>query len=91
MNHTTAKHIPLSGIQKLIAQRMLSSKKTKPCFYIQLKADVPELMDIRHQLKKTTGVKITTNAFYIRALAHSAVRYPLVLGRKEGRKEGHFE
>jgi pyruvate dehydrogenase E2 component (dihydrolipoamide acetyltransferase) len=41
-------------------------------------------MDIRHQLKKTTGVKITTNAFYIRALANTAVRYPLVLGRING-------
>jgi pyruvate dehydrogenase E2 component (dihydrolipoamide acetyltransferase) len=63
---------------------MLISKQTKPCFYIQLKADVTELMDIRHHLKKTTGVKITTNAFYIRALAHSAVLYPLVLGRVDG-------
>jgi pyruvate dehydrogenase E2 component (dihydrolipoamide acetyltransferase) len=84
LNQTSAKYIPLSGIQKLIARRMLTSKQTKPCFYIQLKADITELMDIRHQLKKTTGVKITTNAFFIRALAHSTVRYPLVLGRIDG-------
>ncbi len=63
---------------------MLTSKQTKPCFYIQLKADVTELMDIRHRLKKITGIKITTNAFYIRALAYSAMRYPLVLGRADG-------
>jgi pyruvate dehydrogenase E2 component (dihydrolipoamide acetyltransferase) len=84
LNQTSAKFIPLSGIQTLIARRMLISKQTKPCFYIQLRADISELMDIRHQLKKTTGVKITTNAFYIRALAHSAVQYPLVLGRVDG-------
>jgi pyruvate dehydrogenase E2 component (dihydrolipoamide acetyltransferase) len=60
---------------------MLTSKQTKPCLYIQLRADVTELMDARHKLKKTTGVKITTNAFYIRALALAALRYPLVLGR----------
>ena len=84
MKQTSEKYVPLSGIQKLIAQRMLSSKKTKPCFYIQLKADVTELMDIRHQLKKTTGVKITTNAFYIRALAFSAMRYPLVISKIDG-------
>ncbi len=60
---------------------MLTSKQTKPCFYIQLKADVTELMDIRHQLKKTTGVKVTSNAFFIRAVAHSAIRFPLVLGK----------
>jgi pyruvate dehydrogenase E2 component (dihydrolipoamide acetyltransferase) len=38
-------------------------------------------MDLRHQLKKTTGVKITTNTFYVRAIARSAIRYPLVLGK----------
>jgi pyruvate dehydrogenase E2 component (dihydrolipoamide acetyltransferase) len=37
-------------------------------------------MDNRHKLKKSTGVKITTNAFYIKAIAISAVKYPLVLG-----------
>ncbi len=63
---------------------MLTSKQTKPCFYIQSRADVTELMDARHKLKKTTGVKITTNAFYICALAHAALRYPLVLGRVNG-------
>lgn len=86
MSQISEKYIPLSGIQKLIAQRMLTSKKTKPCFYIQLKADITELMDNRHRLKKTLGVKVTTNAFYIRALAHSAIRYPLVLGRLDGDK-----
>ncbi len=63
---------------------MLTSKQTKPCFYIQLRADITELMDTRHQLKKATGVKITTNAFYIRALARAALKYPLVLGKVEG-------
>jgi pyruvate dehydrogenase E2 component (dihydrolipoamide acetyltransferase) len=84
LNQAIAKNIPLTHIQKLIAQRMLASKQTKPCFYIQSRADVTELMDARHKLKKTTGVKITTNAFYIRALARSAMQYPLVLGKVEG-------
>ncbi|MBN1795200.1 MAG: 2-oxo acid dehydrogenase subunit E2 [Sedimentisphaerales bacterium] len=72
--------IPLTYIQKLIIKRMLSSKQTKPCFYLEVKADITELMDNRHKLKKSTGVKITTNSFYIRVLALSALKYPLVLG-----------
>lgn len=76
--------VRLSRIQKLIGRRMLESKLTKPCFYLSAKADMTELMDNRHKLKKTTGVKVTTNAFYIRALAISALKYPLTLAKSDG-------
>jgi len=73
--------IPLTSIQKLIGQRMLNSKHTKPCFYIELKADVTEMMALRPGLKKSLGFRITTSAFYVRALALAAKRYPLMLAR----------
>jgi pyruvate dehydrogenase E2 component (dihydrolipoamide acetyltransferase) len=84
VQQTKKKEIRLTHIQKLIARRMLLSKQTKPCCYLQLNADITELMDLRHELKKKTGVKTTTNAFYIRALTCAALEYPLVLGRVEG-------
>jgi pyruvate dehydrogenase E2 component (dihydrolipoamide acetyltransferase) len=71
-------------IQKLIGKRMLKSKQSKPCFYIELKADVTELMGLRPKLKKQKGVKITTNAFYICALALAVKKYPLVIGILDG-------
>ncbi|HUS73879.1 MAG TPA: 2-oxo acid dehydrogenase subunit E2 [Sedimentisphaerales bacterium] len=74
-------HVPLSRIQKIIGERMLKSKLSKPCFYLELKADVTELMAIRPKLRKSSGVKITTNAFYIHSLGLAAQEYPLVLGR----------
>jgi pyruvate dehydrogenase E2 component (dihydrolipoamide acetyltransferase) len=73
--------VPLTRIQKLIAERMLLSKRTKPCFYLQRHADVTALMADRHKLSKQLGVKVTSNAFLIRALAMAAAQYPLVLGR----------
>lgn len=76
--------IPLTRIQKLIADRMLKSKQRKPCFYIELKADVTELMGLRPKLKKQAGIKITTNTFYVRATALAAKQYPLMLGRLDG-------
>ena len=76
--------IPLTRIQKLIGRRMLQSKQSKPCFYIELKADVTELMALRPRLKKKLGVKITTNAFYIHALGLAVKEYPLMVGRIEG-------
>jgi len=63
---------------------MIESKRTKPCFYIESKADVTELMAIRPKLRKTLGVRITTNAFYIRVLGLAAQRFPLVVGSFDG-------
>lgn len=60
---------------------MLQSKCTKPCFYLERKADVTELLARRHRLSKALGVKITSNTFLIHALALAAGQYPLVLGR----------
>lgn len=73
--------VPVTRIQKLIGERMLQSKLNKPCFYIESKADVTELMGLRPKLRKSLGVRITTDAFYIRATALAAKNYPLVLGR----------
>jgi pyruvate dehydrogenase E2 component (dihydrolipoamide acetyltransferase) len=60
---------------------MLNSKQNKPCFYLALRADVTELMASRHTLSKNLGVKVTSNAFFIRALALAATEYPLMVGR----------
>ena len=80
MENPAENHIPLTRIQKLIGGRMLESKASKPCFYVESKADVTELMDLRPKLKKSLGIKITTNAFYIRALALAVKEYPLMVG-----------
>ena len=74
----------LTRVQKLIGERMAESKLSKPCFYIESKADVTELMGLRPKLRKSLGVKITTNAFYIRALALATQKYPLVMGKLDG-------
>jgi pyruvate dehydrogenase E2 component (dihydrolipoamide acetyltransferase) len=77
-------NIPLTRIQKLICERMLESKRSKPCFYLEAKADVTELMSMRPKLRKAFGVRITTNAFYIHAVALAAQQYPLTVGKLDG-------
>jgi len=62
---------------------MLKSKLTKPCFYIEAKADVTELMALRPGLSKSLGTKITSNAFLIRALALAAKKYPIMVASIE--------
>ena len=85
---STKKVIKLSKIQRLIGERMLESKRTKPCFYIEAKANVTELMGMRHGLKKKFGFRITTNSFYIRAMSLAVKEYPLVVGVLDGDKVG---
>jgi pyruvate dehydrogenase E2 component (dihydrolipoamide acetyltransferase) len=63
---------------------MSQSKRTMPCFYIESKADITELMAIRPKLRKSLGVKVTTNAFYIRALALAVRQFPLMAGKPFG-------
>jgi len=41
-------------------------------------------MAIRPKLRKSLGVKITTNAFYIRALGLAVQKYPLAVGKFDG-------
>jgi len=73
--------VPLSRIQRLIAERMLAAKHSKACFYLAMRADVTELMAMRRDLSKALGVKVTSNAFFIHALALAAREYPLMVGR----------
>jgi len=82
-------HISLTRIQKLIGERMAESKQDKPCFYIESKADVTELMALRPKLSKSFGTKITSNAFFIRALALGAKKYPIMVGLFEPRVTSH--
>jgi pyruvate dehydrogenase E2 component (dihydrolipoamide acetyltransferase) len=79
--------IKLTKIQKLIIQRMHDSKRTKPCFYISTKADMTEFMALRPKLRKSLGVKITTNTHYIHSVSIAVSRFPLMIGYIE---DGHI-
>ena len=86
LEDTPKRIFPLTRIQKLIGERMLKSKLNKPCFYIKSKADMTELMGLRRKLGKSLGVGITSNTFFIRALALAASRFPAMVGRLSGGK-----
>jgi len=60
---------------------MQESKTRKPCFYLTTRADVTDMMKLRPKLRKTTGVKITTSAFYLYAIARTVDEYPLIIAR----------
>ncbi|MBN1787742.1 MAG: 2-oxo acid dehydrogenase subunit E2 [Sedimentisphaerales bacterium] len=81
MTAVIRKSIPLTRIQRLIGQRVLESKRTQPCFYLQAKADINELTRIRRPLSRKLGRRISVNDFFIHAIASAVTEYPLMAGR----------
>jgi len=82
--------IPVNRLQKLIAERMLKSKREIPCFYLTAKADVTDLVELRAKLNETSpapprgGVKISYNDFIMRAVAIGLQKFPIMTGQLEG-------
>ncbi|HEY2122090.1 MAG TPA: pyruvate dehydrogenase complex dihydrolipoamide acetyltransferase [Chthoniobacterales bacterium] len=75
------KKIPLSGMRKTIAARLLESKTTIPHFYLQAEIDVEPLVTLRQTLNiaaDTAGLgKLTINDFILKATVVAATRVPL--------------
>jgi len=76
--------IPLNRIQKITAQKMLQSKREIPCFYLTIKADVTDIVELRTQLNKTNDVKISYNDFIMRAVAIGLEKFPIMTGQLAG-------
>ena len=68
---------PLSGMRKVIAQRLTEAKQTVPHFYLTLDCEVDELLKVRKELNnRLDGVKISVNDFVIRAAALALKQVP---------------
>ncbi len=76
--------IPLSRLQKITAQKMLQSKREIPCFYLNVKADVTDLVELRTKLNKTGNVKISYNDFIMRAVAIGLEKFPIMTAQLAG-------
>jgi pyruvate dehydrogenase E2 component (dihydrolipoamide acetyltransferase) len=75
------KKIPLSGMRKTIASRLLESKTTIPHFYLQAEIDAGPLTSLRQTINaaaESAGLgKLTVNDFILKATAVAATRIPL--------------
>ena len=73
--------IPLTRLQKITAKRMLQSKRNIPCFYLNAKVDMTELLEQKQKLNEASDTKISINDFVIRATAIALERYPVMTGQ----------
>ena len=68
--------IPLSGMRKAIARRLLESKQTIPHFYLSAECKVDNLLSLRKQINESSEVKISVNDFVVLAVAKAFVDVP---------------
>ena len=76
----------LSKHQKITAKKMLQSKQNIPCFYLNIEADVTDLVALREKINQTCEPKVSYNDFIIKALRSSLEHFPLMTGQIKGRK-----
>ena len=76
--------IPVNRLQKITAERMLQSKRQIPCFYLTVKVDVTDIVELRTRLNKTGDVKISYNDFIMRALAIGMEKFAIMTGQLAG-------
>ena len=74
--------IQLSGMRRIIADRLLISKTTIPHFYLHLEVDAAPLMALRKQInaqaEASHGNKYSVNDFVVKALINASVTVPEV-------------
>jgi len=76
------KKIPLTGMRRVIAERLLASKTQLPHFYLSIEVDAAPLMRLRKELNaanEAAGLpKLTVNDFVLLAVARAAAQHPYV-------------
>jgi pyruvate dehydrogenase E2 component (dihydrolipoamide acetyltransferase) len=76
----TSARIQLSGMRKIIAQRLVESLGPVPHFYLQIDVNAGPLMEAREELKSAgegaDAAKITVNDFVLKAAVQAAVKVP---------------
>ena len=80
--------IQLSGMRKIIAQRLVESLGPVPHFYLAIELNAGPLMEAREELKSAgegaDAAKITVNDFVLKAAVMAAVKVPRVNASFDG-------
>ena len=71
--------VKLTGMRKVVAERMLQSHTEIPCVTQNIKVDVTELMKFRKMLLEETGKKYSVNDLVLKATAKCLRSHPEML------------
>jgi len=82
------KRLPLSGMRRTIAERLLASKTQIPHFYLSVEIDAAPLAKLRKDINASAEAagqpKVTVNDFVLLATARAAAQHPKVNSAFDG-------
>jgi 2-oxoglutarate dehydrogenase E2 component (dihydrolipoamide succinyltransferase) len=80
--------VPLSQMRKIIAQRMIESRRTSAHVHCMFEVDMTRLVNLRNKLKngfeQRYGARLTFMPFFVRAAIIALQQYPVVNASLEG-------
>ncbi len=71
--------VDLSGMRKVIAQRLTESKQEVPHFYLTVSCELDTLLKVRSRMNKqleAQGIKLSVNDFVVKATAQALMEVP---------------
>ena len=80
--------VPMSQMRKIIAQRMLESRRTSAHVHCMFEVDMTRIVNLRNKLKngfeQRHGARLTFMPFFVRAAIIALQQYPIVNSSLEG-------
>ena len=80
--------VPMSQMRKIIAQRMIESRRTSAHVHCMFEVDMTRIVNLRNKLKNTFeqryGARLTFMPFFVRAAIIALQQYPAVNASLEG-------
>jgi pyruvate dehydrogenase E2 component (dihydrolipoamide acetyltransferase) len=80
--------VPMSQMRKIIAQRMIESRRTSAHVHCMFEVDMTRIVNLRAKLKSSfeqrNGVRLTFMPFFVRAAIIAIQQYPLLNSSIEG-------
>jgi pyruvate dehydrogenase E2 component (dihydrolipoamide acetyltransferase) len=80
--------VPMSNMRKIIAQRMIESRRTSAHVHCMFEVDMTRIVNLRNKLKngfeQRHGARLTFMPFFVRAAIIALQQYPIVNASLEG-------
>jgi 2-oxoglutarate dehydrogenase E2 component (dihydrolipoamide succinyltransferase) len=80
--------VPMTQMRKIIAQRMIESRRTSAHVHCMFEVDMTRIVNLRNKLKNTFeqrhGARLTFMPFFVRAAIIALQQYPIVNASIEG-------
>jgi pyruvate dehydrogenase E2 component (dihydrolipoamide acetyltransferase) len=90
---TPAELVPMTQMRKIIAQRMIESRRTSAHVHNLFEVDVTRIVNLRHQARDSFepryGVRLTYMPFFVRAAIIGLEQFPIINASVEGETIHH--